>query len=104
MSDGARAQFTWPHPGQTRVADPQAFSQPAPERSDPALPTFALVVLDVQEVDHLQLKENQRTIYRRQPPPPGRQAAEQADGGDAAGGEGASGPSSEWSLGEDVNP
>jgi pyridoxamine 5'-phosphate oxidase len=66
LSDAARLQFAWPHPGQPRVDRPGAF-EPSPP--DPAHPVanFCLLLLDPVEVDHLELRgepQNRRIYYR----------------------------------------
>lgn len=54
LSDSARLQFAWPHPGESR-ASAEAFSPAAPDPAEP-LPQFSLLLLDPIQVDHLQLK------------------------------------------------
>lgn len=69
LSDNARLQFSWPHPGETR-ADATAFTPPAPEpgrcasRSTP-LPNFNLLLLEPMQVDYLKLRgePQNRWIY-----------------------------------------
>jgi pyridoxamine 5'-phosphate oxidase len=62
LSDSARTQFAWAHPGQPRdEADP--FSPPAPSPIDP-LPHFCLVLLDPTEVDHLELRGDPQNRHR----------------------------------------
>ncbi len=64
LSDAARAQFTWSHPGHPR--DETGFQQPPPDPRIP-LPHFALLLLDPTEVDHLELRGDpqNRTLYQR---------------------------------------
>ena len=70
MSEGGRSQFAWPEPGIPRLED----SEKDFKLEDPALvsdqslplPAFCLVIITVDEVDHLMLKENRRRSYRRQ--------------------------------------
>ena len=64
LSDSSRAQFTWPQPKAPRAED-TAFSAPADEQT-PA-PSFCLLLLDVEYVDHLTLRGDpqERRIYRR---------------------------------------
>ncbi len=51
LSDSARSQFAWPHPGMPRdLSDSQAFNQPAPGPKEEPLEPFCLVVLDPHEV------------------------------------------------------
>lgn len=67
MSDGGRTQFAWPHPGLVREnTPPEAFKQPAPGAEEPPLTTFCLAVLQPDQVDHLLLFSNERSVYRRQ--------------------------------------
>jgi pyridoxamine 5'-phosphate oxidase len=54
LSDAARLQFAWPHPGQTR-ANSEAFAPPPPNPTEPLL-NFCLLLLDPVEVDHLVLR------------------------------------------------
>lgn len=65
LSDNARIQFAWAHPGEKRTDD-EAFSPPQPDSIDP-LPTFCLLLLDPQQVDHLELRGNpqNRWLYVR---------------------------------------
>ena len=64
LSDSSRAQFTWPQPKAPR-ADDTAFSAPADEQTPS--PSFCLLLLDVESVDHLTLRGDpqNRCIYRR---------------------------------------
>lgn len=55
LSDAARLQFAWPHPGKPRVKTPEAFAPPAPNPVQP-LPNFYLLLLDPVQVDHLELQ------------------------------------------------
>ncbi|BAY75424.1 pyridoxamine 5'-phosphate oxidase-related FMN-binding protein [Nostoc linckia NIES-25] len=55
LSDAARLQFAWPHPGKPRVQELQAFEPPAPDPLQP-LPNFCLLLLDPVQVDHLELR------------------------------------------------
>ncbi|HIK32376.1 MAG TPA: pyridoxamine 5'-phosphate oxidase family protein [Oscillatoriales cyanobacterium M59_W2019_021] len=66
LSDSARSGFAWPPPGQPR-AEAAAFNVPIPDANVP-LPQFCLLLLDPQEVDHLQLRGDpqNRWVYRRQ--------------------------------------
>lgn len=54
MSDSARTQFAWAHPGQPRAAA-ETFSPPMPSQAEP-LPQFCLLLLDPVAVDHLELR------------------------------------------------
>ena len=64
LSDSARAQFTWPQPKAPR-AEAAAFTSPADDQTPP--PSFCLLLLDVEYVDHLMLRGDpqNRCIYRR---------------------------------------
>lgn len=66
LSDAARLQFAWPHPGKPRVETPEAFAPPVPERMQP-VPNFCLLLLDPVEVDHLELRgePQTRSLYHR---------------------------------------
>lgn len=63
LSDSARLQFAWAHPGEPRATE-DAFSPPAPSAEIP-LPHFCLLLLEPVEVDRLELRGNpqNRTIY-----------------------------------------
>ncbi|MEA5517064.1 Npun_F5749 family FMN-dependent PPOX-type flavoprotein [Nodularia sp. UHCC 0506] len=64
LSDAARLQFAWPHPGQARVDQPKAF-EPSPPNPAQPMPNFCLLLLEPQEVDHLELRgePQNRRIY-----------------------------------------
>ncbi|MEH2296500.1 Npun_F5749 family FMN-dependent PPOX-type flavoprotein [Nostoc sp.] len=66
LSDAARLQFAWPHPGKPRVETPEAFAPPAPNPVQP-VPNFCLLLLDPVQVDHLELRgqPQNRKFYRR---------------------------------------
>jgi len=53
LSDAARAQFTWSHPGKPR--DEAGFHAPLPDAITP-LPHFCLLLLNPLQVDHLELR------------------------------------------------
>jgi PPOX class probable FMN-dependent enzyme len=65
LSDNARSGFAWPQPGADR-ADPSAFEVEPPTPTDP-LADFALLLLEPDRVDRLQLRGNpqQRQIFTR---------------------------------------
>lgn len=67
LSDGARSQFTWPHPGKPK-GDASAFTLPPPNPAHP-LPDFCLLLLHPTQVDHLELRGDpqNRWHYQRQP-------------------------------------
>lgn len=62
LSDAARAQFTWPHPG--KLKDDAGFNAPSPDPNIP-LPHYCLLLLDPLQVDHLELRGSpqNRCIY-----------------------------------------
>lgn len=64
LSDAARQQFAWPHPGAPR-AEAEAFSPPQPSFTEP-LSNFCLLLLEPQQVDFLELRgePQNRYIYR----------------------------------------
>jgi pyridoxamine 5'-phosphate oxidase len=63
LSDSARLQFAWPHPGEPRVEDGGAFSPPPPHLEQP-LANFCLLLLDPIQVDHLELRgEPQNRVF-----------------------------------------
>ncbi|MFS0518076.1 Npun_F5749 family FMN-dependent PPOX-type flavoprotein [Nostoc sp. UIC 10607] len=66
LSDAARLQFAWPHPGKPRVLELEAFEPPAPDPVQP-VPNFCLLLLDPVQVDHLELRgePQNRRFYRR---------------------------------------
>jgi pyridoxamine 5'-phosphate oxidase len=66
LSNTARQQFAWPHPKQPRSPAPAAFDPPPPAPESPP-ETFGLLLLEPQQVDHLQLRGNpqNRHIYWR---------------------------------------
>lgn len=65
LSDPARTQFAWADPGQPRHDD-TGFAVPPPDPTTP-LPTFCLLLLDPDLVDHLELRGNpqNRWLYHR---------------------------------------
>jgi PPOX class probable FMN-dependent enzyme len=66
LSDPARLQFAWPHPGEARTENNGAFSPPSPDPEQP-LPNFCLLLLEPIEVDHLELRgdpQNRWLYYR----------------------------------------
>jgi pyridoxamine 5'-phosphate oxidase len=66
LSDAARLQFAWPHPGKPRIQESGAFEPPAPDPVEP-VPNFCLLLLDPVQVDHLELRgePQNRWLYRR---------------------------------------
>lgn len=66
LSDPARLQFAWPHPGEARTENNGAFSPPPPDPEQP-IPNFCLLLLEPIEVDHLELRgdpQNRWLYYR----------------------------------------
>ncbi|KOP25720.1 pyridoxamine 5'-phosphate oxidase [Hapalosiphon sp. MRB220] len=66
LSDAARIQFAWPHPGKPRKREEQkAFILPQPDPAHPLL-NFCLLLLDPAKVDHLELRgePQNRWLYR----------------------------------------
>ncbi|MBE9003811.1 pyridoxamine 5'-phosphate oxidase family protein [Fortiea sp. LEGE XX443] len=65
LSDTARLQFAWPHPGKYRDTSPEAFTTSAPDPLQP-VPNFCLLLLDPVQVDHLELRgePQNRSIYQ----------------------------------------
>ncbi len=55
LSDAARLQFAWPHPGHDRTESSDAFSPPPPNPEQP-LPNFCLLLLEPEQVDYLELR------------------------------------------------
>ena len=70
MSPNGRAQFAWPVPGFPRLDDenPDAFDVPDELTSDgdAVLENFCLVVMNVDEVDHLSLRSNRRYHHTKE--------------------------------------
>ncbi len=64
LSDAARLQFAWPHPGEARTEDNGAFSPPSPDPKQP-LSNFCLILLQPVQVDHLELRGDpqNRSLY-----------------------------------------
>ncbi len=65
LADETRQSYTWPTPGAPRDADLPFVESPTDPEAP--LPSFALIVLDPVEVDHLELDGNpqNRWVYRR---------------------------------------
>lgn len=61
LSEAARIQFTWANPG--APAEDIALVQPAPDPVHP-LPNFSLLLLEPEQVDHLELRGNPQNRYR----------------------------------------
>lgn len=63
LSDSARLQFAWPHPGEPRTEDNTAFSPLPPDPKHP-LPNFCLLLLEPTQVDHLELRGDPQNRWR----------------------------------------
>jgi PPOX class probable FMN-dependent enzyme len=66
MSDPGRQQFTWPFPGFPRATgeeDEAAFNGSPPSKDDPVADPFCLCFIQVEEVDLLNLKSNERKKF-----------------------------------------
>lgn len=66
LSSGARAQFQWPNPGEERVADESVFEADGPAADTPAMDTFGMVVISVDEVDYVSYRSMMRIRYKEQ--------------------------------------
>ncbi|BAY12742.1 Npun_F5749 family FMN-dependent PPOX-type flavoprotein [Calothrix sp. NIES-2098] len=67
LSDAARLQFAWPHPGERRNKDEKAAFNPPPPNPSQPLSNFCLLLLDPLQVDHLELRgepQNRWLYYR----------------------------------------
>ncbi|MEH2141750.1 Npun_F5749 family FMN-dependent PPOX-type flavoprotein [Nostoc sp.] len=66
LSDAARLQFAWPHPGKPRNQEAGAFEPPPPNPVEPVF-NFCLLLLDPVQVDHLELRgePQNRWLYCR---------------------------------------
>lgn len=66
LSEAARLQFAWPNPGEMRTDDQEAFSPPPPDPMQPS-PNFCLLLLVVEQVDHLELRgePQNRSLYQQ---------------------------------------
>ncbi|MEG3898442.1 MULTISPECIES: Npun_F5749 family FMN-dependent PPOX-type flavoprotein [unclassified Microcoleus] len=65
LSEGARSQFAWPHPGEDK-AEAGAFDSASPGAIEP-LPNFCLLLLEPETVDFLELRgePQNRSLYGR---------------------------------------
>ncbi len=59
LSDNARVQFNWAHPGKPKSES----SSPLPPTSTDPLPHFCLLLLDPNQVDHLELRGDPQNRY-----------------------------------------
>ncbi len=60
LSDAARIQFAWSHPGKPR--DEDGFNPPPPDPNKP-LPHFCLLLLNPHHVDHLELRGDPQSRF-----------------------------------------
>ena len=60
LSDASRVQFAWPEPRKPRSAD--AFEILPPNAAEP-LPNFCLLLFDLDQVDHLELRGEPQNRY-----------------------------------------
>lgn len=65
LSPGARKQFVYPEPGVPRVEDESKFDPEPPSGEIAPLDTFALVVLEVESVDYVELFNNGRKEFEK---------------------------------------
>lgn len=65
MSTSLRKWFNGPPPGAPRTKDEGEFEKDPPEKTDPPLDTFAIVQMDVREVDYVDLVHNRRQLYTK---------------------------------------
>jgi pyridoxamine 5'-phosphate oxidase len=67
LSDAARSQFAWPHPGHPRGDNLSQFN-PSPPAVDRPISDFCLLLLDPLTVDHLELRgdPHNRRLYQCQ--------------------------------------
>ena len=65
MSTSLRAWFNGPPPGQPRTKDEKEFEKDPPEKSEPPVDSFAVVQMDVREVDYVDLIKNVRQSYSK---------------------------------------
>jgi len=65
LSEGARSQFAWPHPGEDK-ADASVFDAASPDAIEP-LSNFCLLLLEPETVDLLELRgePQNRSLYGR---------------------------------------
>lgn len=61
LSDAARLQFAWAHPGKPRSED-DSFSPPLPDPASPS-PNFCLLLIEPEQVDHLELRGDPQNRY-----------------------------------------
>eukprot|EP01025_Chloroclados_australasicus_P026996 TRINITY_DN26794_c0_g4_i1.p2 TRINITY_DN26794_c0_g4~~TRINITY_DN26794_c0_g4_i1.p2 ORF type:complete len:194 (-),score=14.78 TRINITY_DN26794_c0_g4_i1:187-768(-) len=67
ISENARKQFLWPHPGLPREPnDEDKYDPPALPQNSNVVHDFCLVVMEPQDVDHVLLFTNQRFQYSKE--------------------------------------
>jgi len=64
LSEKSKQQFVWPQPGDPRVTEGYDFVDGLDERSTPD--TFAVLIFDPDDVDHLELKGDPQNRYQYQ--------------------------------------
>lgn len=64
LSDNARTQFVWAHPGKPQT-NKDGFNVSAPDSMAP-VPPFCLLLLDPHEVDHLELRGDPQNRWLHQ--------------------------------------
>ena len=64
LSDAARTQFAWAHPGKPQT-DKNGFNVSVPDATTP-LPHFCLLLLEPHEVDHLELHGDPQNRWQHQ--------------------------------------
>jgi pyridoxamine 5'-phosphate oxidase len=66
LSEAARLQFAWPTPGKLKTNNLNAFSPPPPDPMQ-AVANFCLLLLAVEQVDHLELRgePQNRSLYQQ---------------------------------------
>ncbi|XGV96177.1 MAG: Npun_F5749 family FMN-dependent PPOX-type flavoprotein [Leptolyngbya sp. BL-A-14] len=64
LSDSARTQFAWAHPGKSQT-NKGGFNVSAPDAATPLQP-FCLLLLDPHEVDHLELRGDPQNRWLHQ--------------------------------------
>ena len=65
MSTSLRAWFNGPPPGQPRTKDESEFEKTPPEKEEPPVSSFAVVQMDVREVDYVDLLNNTRSAFTK---------------------------------------
>lgn len=63
LSPGGRSWFLWPDSDKLRTPHDEDFKPDPPSPDDEPLPNYCLGVLDIEEAEHLLLRENHRLEY-----------------------------------------